>query len=277
MTTIKKPEDPFVQFVLNGEYQKLKQQAILLKQAKDHLKSELMLKDGKRHEYSDLNMVAKFVAKEVRQTNHEKMIESLFDYVKPEVALSVLSLDKKRMVEVDKEQVAKPFLLPVTYHNKPYLSKPIKEQMKLGDYLFGGQSLEEMVKEIRDVSQSSKVLQESYEQVMKDLLVWMNKENAKKITTPVGSVSRIANQDKWNMESVFNELGEDFLSNFGKVDLSLLDEYVLEGKIPRSIITDNREIVDIQLTFVVMDLETEARILNIHNRKRSELSLKRFA
>ena len=274
---IDSPVLDFETFVTSGGYQTMKQHEAFLKQAKAHLREELKPLPGKRHLYPELNMVAKFVARKVQTTDHEKLIEDLFDYVKPELVLPILSLDGKRMKEVDMSADAAPFLLPPTYYVRPTLNKFGKRFTGVRDYLFGGQSKEELLTEIQMVTKKREASEEEYNQLKERLYLHAESEKTKQISTSIGSVSRIAHQPAWDMQLIYRELGEDFIKSFGKVSVTDLDEWVLTGRIPKSIVTKNRTVEDIKLDFIVMALDVEERILNIHNRKRSRLSLRRHA
>lgn len=265
----------FESFVTEGDYKLMKQHEAFLKQSKAYLEEELKTSNNKRHEFPNVNMVAKFVAKEIRNTNEEGLIEDIFDYVKPELALPLFTLDSKKMKDESVDIVAKPYLLPATYYVRPYLNKIGKQHVNLKDYLFGGQTLEQLVTEIYTVTKSYKKTVSEYEKVKDSLFDYLDQVEMKKVTTKVGSVSRIAHRPSWDMNGVLENLGEEFVQIFGKVNLSLLDEWIISGKIPRKILTDNRTVVDIRLDFIVIPLDVEARILNFSKRKRSDLSLRR--
>lgn len=268
------PVCDFKEFMTEGEYRAMKQHEAFLKQAKEHLRNELHPLPGKRHEFRELNMVAKFVAVEVRSVDHEGLINELFDYVRAEQAVSLLTLDEKRMKEVDQEGVAAPFLMPKNYFVRPFFNKAGKSYSKTHDYLFGGQSVEDLLTEIRVMGKWHEIKVSEYERLKERLSNHQELIDKNKISTPFGSISRIANKPSWDMAAIVNEVGEDFISTFGQVKLSELDDWVLTGVIPKSIVMKHRTVKDIRLDFVVMQLDVEDRIMNMVKRQRSEKSLR---
>lgn len=271
----------FQAFVQEGDYSLMKEHENFLKQAKEHLRSELHELPGKRHEFKKINMVAKFVVKEIRTVNHEGLIEDLFNYVKPELALSLLTLNSKAMVEVDMDGKATPYLLPSSYYVRPYLNKAGKAFLTKTDYLFGGQSTAQLVSEIKDVSLLHKKISQDYEIIKSDLkaLFQTSKElqKKKKASTSIGSLSMVANKASWDMKAIYEKLGEEFLISFGQVNMTELDEWIVKGLIPKNILTKNRTVEDLRLDFVVMRLDDEEKMLNMYRRRRTRLSLERYA
>lgn len=267
----------FEQFIKEGKYLAIKQREHFLEEAKSFLKCEFENLPGKRHVFKDINMVVKFVTKEIRNTNHHGLITELFDYVKPEMALPLLSLDKKKLKAENKDELAAPFLLPTTYYIKPTLNKKGKAFVQKVDTLFGGQTYEELLFEINEVSTELTLLQNEYEEMKAELEKIVELTEKKKLKTSVGSISYLTHEPKWEMEPLMDVLGENFVINYGKVDMTLIDEWVLTGVIPKSIVTKNRTVIDLRLDFMVMPLDTESRIINFHNKKRTKLSLRRYA
>jgi len=275
--TIQTPVDVFEGFVKDGEYLLMKQHESFLKQAKGFLKDELINFPVKRHEYPDIDMVAKFVPKKIQTTNHSGIIEDLFDYVKPELVTQLLTLDMKKMREVEADTKANAFLLPQTYFVRPNFNKVGKKYTSVREYMFGGQSVEQLLNEIKFVSNQHEQSVVAYNGVKEKLYNYSELVEKNSVKTTIGSISRIANTPTWDMNKIYLQLGEDFLKLFGKVKLSEIDEWVLTERIPKSIVTKNRTLVDIQLDFVVMSMATESRIMAIQRNRKSRLSLERLA
>lgn len=274
MTTLDPSVEAFMAFIHDSKYSLMKQHEVFLKQAKEHLRSDLHSLPDKRHEFDKINMVAKFVTKEVRKINNEELISDLLNYVKPEFALSLITLDSKAMKEADMIGKASEYKLPDTYYLRPYLNKVGKRYNKSCDYMFGGQTNQELVSEIREVTLQHKEIEKEYERIKRRLHRYSMIENTRKIATPYGSLSMIANAATYDMQKLHENLGDDFLISFGKVKASELDELVMSGAIPKSIITNNRVVHDLRLDFVVMDLDDEGRMMNAYRNQRSRMSLK---
>ena len=270
------PTTAFEAFVKEGKYNIMKQQEAFLKQAKGHLRTELEQYSIKRHEFPEQNMVAKFVAKEIRETDQTGLLNDLFDYVRAESSLSLISIDPKLVKESDVVEMFEPFRLPSTSYVRPYLNKVGKSFLDTQDYLFGGQSIDELLLEIKEVDLKHKKSLDEYEKV-KRLFDHKDYEKLLKFKTTVGSMSRIAHSPSWDVAALYKTYGEELLKEFGKVDLAKVDEWVLMGIVPRSVITRNRTVKDIQLDFIVMELDVEKRIMGIQRNRRSNLSLIRYA
>lgn len=267
----------FIELIESRTYQRLKQAETFLKQAKEALRFMLEPHEGKRHEFKNLNWVAKFVAKSIWETDHNGIIEELLCYVQPEIAFSLIKLDVKSLKEDNQVDMLNPFILPTTSYIRPTLNKKGKSFTVNKDYLFGGQSVEELVAEILTVTEELQKHQERYEDFKKSCLSCPDLRERKKVTTPYGSISLLNNKPEWDLERVFGALGEEFLINYGKVDMTKIDEYILKGIIPKSVVSAHRKLVDIRVDFVVMDIAAEERAMQYHRSKQINASLKRYA
>ncbi len=269
------PISNFEKLVTGGHYEAMKQGAFFLKEAKAHLRSELSPLPGKRHEFPDINMVAKFVAKKIQTTNHEGIIEDLFDYVRPEAALSLLSLNREAMKNDNQLTKVLPFQEKETYFIRPFLNKAGKKYISIRESLFGGQTVEQLLGEIKMATTAQKKLTAVYDEIKEELSKSEELAEKRSLKTAVGSLSYIANNPTWDMAAIHAALGEDFIRTYGKVDLAQAEEWILTGKLPDKILKSHREVVDIQLDFIVMELDVEGRIFDIQRQRRSNLSLRR--
>ena len=267
----------FELYVREGKYQEMKQKEDFLKQAKNYLRLEFETFEGKRHVFKSINMVAKFVTKEVRKTNHSGLIADALDYVRLESLVPLLSLNHKAIVHDELEKEVAPYLLPTTYYVKPTLNKVGKSYVRKSEYLFGGQSPIELLAEIRAVTEELKRLETEYETLKESLSLIPKLKEKKKLSSSVGSVSYIANKPVWDMEQIAEKFGEEFIVRYGKVDLTVMDEWIVSGIVPKAIVTNNRTVVDLRLDFMVIPLDVESKVINIHNSKRTKLSLQRYA
>ncbi|WP_264739537.1 hypothetical protein [Cytobacillus firmus] len=176
--------------------------------------------EGKRHEFKNLNWVAKFVAKNIWVTNHSGIIEELLCYVQPDIAFSVMKLDSKSIKDDNQVGLLKPYTIPTTSFIKPALNKKGKSFIDNRDYLFGGQCEEELLSEIMAVTKELQTYQIRYEDFRKSCLRCPDLRERKKVTTPYGSISLLNNKPEWDLERVFGTLGEDFLIKYRKVDMA---------------------------------------------------------
>lgn len=280
MTEVEKTAiEEFEEYVREGKYEKMKVREAFLKQAKLHLREEFEVLPGKRHVFQDINMVVKFVTKEIRETNHSSLIADALDYMRLDALVPLLSLNHKAIQSDELDKELAPYLLPTTYYVKPTLNKIGSSFVKKPDYLFGGQSPAELLQEVNSVRTELERLENEYERLKESLALQLQliESEKKKLSSSVGSVSYIANQPEWDLEQIAKNYGEEFIIRYGKVDMGLLDEWVVSGKIPKSIVTKNRTVIDLRLDFIVIPLDVESKILNFHNNKRTKLSLRRYA
>lgn len=258
----------FIELIESGTYQNLKQTEIFLEQAKQELRQMLEPYETKRHEFKEINMVAKFVRKCQWETNHAGLIEELLCYVRPEYALSVIQLDTKLLKEKKALEQLTPYQLPTSFYVKPALNKSGKEKIKTYDYLFGGQDEKQLIEEIRDVTHEHEQLKKKYDRFKRIAGDCPVLKAHKKVTTPYGSISLIANNPKWDLAKILEAFGEDFLINYGKVNMSKLDDFISQRIVPKSVVSAYRKLVDIRLDFVVMDLDKEAKAMEfVYNNK----------
>lgn len=266
----------FETYVKSGGYKELKQSDLFLKEAKAHLRKELEQLPGKRHEYRSLNMVAKFVAKKIQRTDHSSIIEEMLNYLKPEVALSLITLDVKQIKQDNQLNQIAAYQEEATYYVRPYLNKAGKSYVPLRESLFGGQSNEQLIGEIKMAANAQALHKQKYTELKNRLTETTELQKIKKKKLSIGSLSLIQNTPTWDLQGIFTELGDEFISSYGKVDLARAEEWSLMGRIPQSIIKKHREIVDIQLDFIVMQLDVEEKVMQYHNNRRSQLSSRQY-
>lgn len=267
----------FESYVQEGKYQELKKLKSFLVQAKSHLRREFNELPGKRYVFDSVSMVVKFVTKEEKETNHPGFIADALDYVRLEKLVPLLSLNQELIKRDELEKEVAPFLLPTTYYIRPNLNKYGKSFLQEYECLFGGQSTVELLAEIRAVTEELEQVTKEYEKLKESLSLLPQFQEKKKLSVSVGSISYIANKPSWDMEQIAEKFGEDFIIRYGKVNVSLLDEWVVSGKFPKSIVNKNRTVIDLRSDFVVMSLDSEAKSFNYRNNKRTKLSLQRYA
>ena len=267
----------FISFIESGDYKKMKQTEVFLKQAKGCLREMLTEWEGKRHEFKDLNMVAKFVPKKVFETDHSGLIEELLCYVQHDFISPLIRLEPKAIKENEIYETLREYLLPKTFYVRPTLNKVGKMEVSLHDYIFGGQTEKELIAEIKETSLQYKQHETHYEHFKTLVQNCPVLQAKKKVATPYGSVSLIPHKEKWDLPKIYKDYGEEYLIQYGNVDTAKLDELILQGAIPKSIVSNHRKVTDIRLDFMVMELDTEERILSFQRNKKVQASLRRFA
>lgn len=249
----------FLEFVQEGHYSKKKNAEAFLKDAKNELRQLLYAYEGRRFEFKKVGMVAKYVAKEVREIDQQQLMLDLADYILEDHLHHVVEMDLKKVTEDQKEDLQQ-FYLPATYYVSPTLNKVGKSFMKPQEILFGGQSEVELITEIRDVSAHLKRLDAEYDLLKAEWAKDGNLIEKKKLMTTIGSLSYLANKREYNIEQILNEKSFDYFLKHGKVNLERLNEWIEMGVLDSSILKKNRTVIDIQLQFMVMTLEAEKKM-----------------
>lgn len=260
----------FINFVRSGKYGEMKNAEKFLKDAKEELKQLLYEQDGKRFEFKEAGMVAKFTMKPVREINMEQLIEDLSDYVHEEYLIELLELDVKKMTEEIKLAI-EPFLLPRTKYARPTLNKMGKSYRRQEEVMFGGQSELELVLEIKDVNEKLKLLEVEYDEIRNSLNKDFKLMKIKKVKTSLGSITYVQHKEKYNKQQILKDFTIDFFINYGYVSMEKLTEFIAEGKAPSWILTANKELKDIAVSFSVMTLEAEAKMFKGMDWKRNAL------
>lgn len=264
--------EQFECFLLDGHYGRMKATAAFLDAAKAELRQLLEGQPERRIEYSDLGMVAKFVPKPVSQVNQQQLIEDLSDYVWTGELHPLIQLDPKKLSDSQKEELAG-FLLPAAYYAKPSLNKKGKAYVQIPDILFGGQSEEELVAEIRNVTFQKEGYSKRYEEIKEALLNDLSLRREKKIKRDWCSFSYVEHKPAYDMERLLAELPFDFIIEHGKVQMTELKEWIERGRLSKSVLKANQELVDLQLSFVVLSLESERKMLSGIEYRRNQLRI----
>ena len=90
----------------------------------------------------------------------------------------------------------------------------------------------------------------------------------KKIMHEYGSVSLKEKKTGYDLESILEWLGEEFLIECAKPNHEKLEEYIVRGIIQQSDIQTFRRVVDIRLDFMIQTVDSENRMLDFFAQKR---------
>ncbi|WP_090799670.1 hypothetical protein [Paenibacillus sp. GP183] len=94
----------------------------------------------------------------------------------------------------------------------------------------------------------------------------------RKLSCNFGSVSLLEGKPSYDVESIYRELGDQFLVKYGKVDMLQLDEYMAMGFLKKKELDQFRKIVDVRLKFVLIEQEAEAKLYDFFQRNLQRLS-----
>jgi hypothetical protein len=260
-------------FIEEGTYPKLKRTEAKIDILTTSIKQRLQSSEVKRHEFSKYNLVGRFIAKKVYETE----IIGLNEYLKDlGLLLHVVEIDNNKMKtnELYLDMIT-PFVLDKSYFIKPNFNKAGKLMNQLTDYEVTEEwKIQDMAKELSILKPLEKSLINDYEKLKWQLL---NSEEMKKLMlqeqrSPIphrfGSISLMENPPKYDISKIYQYFGEGLLIDFGVPNGRLLDQFILNGTITKKEIDQFKTVKDIRLDFSVMTLEDEEKLLNLLDNKK---------
>lgn len=250
--------DRFVEYLVNGEYQKLKQLEQRQKETRDFVRNHLQEEEGKRFEFNEVGYVGRFVRKTEMYTDHQALLEELTGYLSVS-AMIQLDVLKFKPVSEDVKDLVKPFELPVDKYVKPSLNKAGKEYLNvLKGYYDNFPKILGYLGEVsayanRDAKLKS--AKEDYQQLMTEL----KSEMTSSVKTEFGTLSLISKPKQYDLQSLVCEFGEEFLLEQCEAKLTEMNDLMEMGIIERTFLEPFQQIVDIRVDFILQSLESEQR------------------
>lgn len=262
------------QFIEDGKYPELNQSKEKIKKLTTSVKSFLQDSESKRHEFKEFDLVGRFTAKKVYETDLIRLNEYLYDVG---LLLQVAEIDNKviKSNELYLDMI-QDFRLLDTYFIKPNFNKLGKELNKLSpSFQLAESGINDLVEQLATLKPRVKELKSEYEHLKRKLLRLPEFQNLisnpKKVREPIphkfGSLSLVANQPKYDIPAIYDYIGEWMLIEYGKPNTELLERFILNGTISKKDIEQFRKVVDIKLEFSVMTLEDEKKIFEILDSK----------
>lgn len=262
-------------FIEDGKYPELSQVKGKIKKLTTIIKGMLEESETKRHEFKEFDLVGRFTAKNVYDTDYIGLNEYLYDVG---LLLQVAEIDNQAIQSNELYMdMIQDFRLSDSFYVKPSFNKLGKELNKIpSSFEIAEQSpINDLVKELATLKPRDKQLKSEYEHLKWKLLRLPEFQNLianpKQIRKPIphkfGSLSLIANQPKYDIPAIYDYIGEWMLIEYGKPNSELLERFILNGTISKKDIEQFRTIVDIRLDFSVMTLEDEKKIFEIMDNK----------
>ncbi|WP_209124508.1 hypothetical protein [Alkalihalobacillus sp. BA299] len=250
----------------NRFYQRMKMAEDNTKAIKKTLREQLESHESKRHEFKNHNLVAKFVAKKVANTDYEGLNEFLNDIglLVPTVKLNHKDIKKDALLldAFSPYQLEQKYKLHIAFNKEGKLIKQYPTQS------FEEQCINELIDSYSNWNSEHKRLVTQYEETKIELLACPILKKEKKVSHKYGSVSRVALDPEYNISQIYDELGADFLIRYGKPDSEKLQEFVYKGLLSQKDIDQFKQVIDIRLDFIVLTLDAEERMLSmLHNKK----------
>lgn len=242
-----------------------KTKEIKIRGIKDYIKA-IMYEDEKRREWKDLGVVAKYVAKNIYETDYMRLNEYLDDIglLIPTATLDTKALTPELAKQIKCYEIPRAPYVRMT-PNKHGRVEHVEENLSYLDD-------RSLIQRWKEVKAQLGVL----ENIIVKAKVEMEKcpilQQERKLTCNYGSVSLIDSNPSYDYFRMYHDLGYEQFYSIVKPNMGLLDQYVELGIIHPNEIKQFRTIVDIRLDFVVMELEAENKMLNMFRNKTIRLS-----
>lgn len=272
-------------FIDDGKYPHLKQTEKKIKLLTSSMKERLESSESKRHVFDKYQMVGRFVAKKIYETDTVSLNEYLYDLG---LLLHVVEIDNKKIQENELYlDMIQDFKLRETYFLKPNFNKAGKNLGHLSNtYTVTDQwSLDDMSRTLSILKPQLKTLNQQYESVKRQIMnlkeiqsmMFLPKEQRKPIPHKYGSLSILANSAKYDISAIFDYIGEWMLIEYGVPNSKLLEQFILNGTITIRELEQFKTVKDLRLEFSVMSLEDEKRLYEMLDNKNRIAAMNRIA
>lgn len=256
------------QFIENGTYYEKKYVETQLKNDKKALRNILIDSDMKRHQYKNLNMVAKFIPRMIYKWDERGMIEYLMDYLIPEVYIDCLTVDHKELSSIKNwNEMSKPFRQKASYYIKLNFNNTGKNLLQLDLEDNQTKDEQELLTEIKVLQEKNVALANDFNMLKSKMIQCKQLNEKRKLSYQYGSVSLVENKPTYDLHRLLDVFGESLFLDYGHVNKQQLHDLVQKGFIHKQEIEAFRTLKDIRLDFVVMSIEAEQRMFEGMNRR----------
>ncbi|KZE67923.1 hypothetical protein AWM68_17265 [Fictibacillus phosphorivorans] len=271
------------QFIEEGTYPHLKQSEEKVKRLTSSMRKRLEQSESKRHEFKDFNLVGRFTAKKIYQTDYISLNEYLYDLG---LLLHVVEIDNKSIQENELYlDMIQDFKLEDTFFVKPNFNKLGKSLNALPEEYFIPDDCEltRLARDILILKPQIKDFKNQYDKLKWKLLQLddfkklksLPKEKRKPIPHKYGSLSLSVNQPKYDVSKIYDYIGEWLLIEYGKPSADSLERLILNGTLSKKEIDQFKTVTDVRLDFSVMSIDDERKILTILEGKNQKAAANR--
>jgi hypothetical protein len=273
------------QFIESGKYPQLKQAEKKIKILTSSMKERLETSECKRHVFKKQQLVGRFIAKPIYETDTVALNEYLYDLG---LLLHVVEIDNKKIQGNELYfTMIQDFKLPDTFYVKPSFNKAGNALNKLPEPfdVTDDWSLDDMAEMLASLKPEVKILGNEYEKLKVNLLHLQEFQELKRIPkedrTPIkhkyGSLSIVTNPARYNISAIYDYLGEGLLIEYGTPSSKLLEQFILNGTINKSELDQFKTLKDIRLDFSVMTIDDEQKMLEMLDHKNKIAAANRMA
>lgn len=257
----------------SGIYQRRKNSKDCLQQLKYLMRQTVNEFETNRNEF--YGVVAKFIRVPVYETDFRGLKEFINDLG---LLPKVVNLKYSHLKEdEDLEEVLDSFKLPSEPYVQLFLNSKGKHQTIKREYLFDP-SFEGMAVAFLNEKKEYERSEQEYQNILQQMKNCPLLKHSISLKCNYGTVKLMKREIEYDVESIYNEFGAKFLLDYGQISMEGLEYYVTNGFLSHKEINTFRKQVDIQVKFVVMDLETERKSMEyIYNKKMTNAQIRRFA
>lgn len=242
----------------------------MCKQAEAHTKllsqsiKEHFYPDEMRREFKDIGIVAKYTRMPVYETDWVGLMEYLSDLG---ILIPLLQVDEQKLEELPNvhQTIMEHFVNPIEHYIKLNPNKQGRVEKTPIDVV--DLTPPQLAQMWLETKRKHSTALELVEQAKKNMMQCPLLKNTRNMKCNFGSVSLLDLVPTFNTEGIIQEFGVELLMKIGKISMSDLDEYIQKGFISPNEIKRFRSTQDIQLRFVVQELESEAKQFKMFNRK----------
>jgi hypothetical protein len=256
-----------------GIYQGRKQSKDCLEQLKYLMRQTFSQFESNRNEFH--GVVVKFVRVPVYETNTKGLKEYINDLgLLPKVVKLNFSNIKDNE---DLEELFEIYKLPTERYARIFLNAKGKLHTQKREYLFDP-SFEGMAESFLKEKKALDRWEKDYQKVLHQMENCTILKQSQTLKCSYGTVKLVNKDVEYDVESIYDDFGAKFLLDYGQISMEKLEEYITRKFISPKEVNNFRKQIDIQLRFVVMDLESERRSMEYLYKSMMEKSqIRRFA
>lgn len=256
------------EFYKEGSYQELKVYEKHLDDLKVIIREELQQNNEIRYEFKDIGYVAKWRKVPKYETDYPSLNEYLHNLglLIPSAKITYRGLPEDVKLDLT------PFELPSEWSVGLYPNKKGRvtvEPLPIGS--IDKFNLNKKMRMYAKMDREKQFVSIQYENLKKQMLNCPVLKEEKKIMHEYGSVSLKEKKTGYDLESILEWLGEEFLIECAKPNHEKLEEYIVRGIIQQSDIQTFRRVVDIRLDFMIQTVDSENRMLDFFAQKRNNM------
>lgn len=243
----------------DGTYPSLKLAETRKKEVKSRVQKILTTSEERRHEFTALGYVAKFVPKKIHEIDYVGLNEYLFDcgYLLHVIKLDHSRIKREGLLEVFEKYQKKPtYTLSVSFNKEGRLKKD--------SYINStslSENVEDLIKEYVHVNRQHEHFLSIYEDAKKNMESCEVLKSERKLKYKYGSVYLKENTPTYDIGRIFEELGVEYLIKYGKPHSTRLQHLIQRGSISPKDIDQFKTLIDVRLDFSLMTLEAERSML----------------